>query len=246
MRSQKAQQSNHNAKFAQSSALIHTNYGESLDHDLVHHDAFYLFQELFEFCAFSTVQFLNLVEERIAMGPISSRDSDSEARQTNLLYLPEVLAKTERDLEGNIQVIHSRGMNWWHGPQDERQRKRCQQAAESLRRDYDALLDRTTKLRQRCQTQINNLAAQATLAESKKAMHQANEVAKLTKMAFFFIPISFTCGLFGMNVSPIVDDAPPIWIWVTVTVPIILVSFLFLRWSPLRLYPTAQDHNSES
>lgn len=212
------------------------NYGESLDQGLVARDAFYLFQELFEFSAFSTAQFLNMIGNNISNASSSGRALDSGSKQTNLLYIQDILERQERCLQENIEAIKSEGMSWWHWPEDEKQRKKCQHAAESLRRDYDALLGHTAMLRGRCQGQIKNLATQVLLADSEKAMIQANEVAKLTKMAFFFIPLSFTCGLFGMNVSPIVGGAPPIWVWIIVTVPIVCLSLIFLRWSPRELF----------
>lgn len=39
-----------------------------------------------------------------------------------------------------------------------------------------------------------------SLIESKKAITQAEQVTKLTQLAFFFIPLTFVAGLFGMNV----------------------------------------------
>lgn len=37
--------------------------------------------------------------------------------------------------------------------------------------------------------------------ESTKAIQQAEQVKKLTQLAFCFIPLSFVCGIFGMNVN---------------------------------------------
>lgn len=166
----------------------------------------------------------------------SGRSQDSESKQTNLLYIQNILENLERRLRENLQVIKSRGMNWWHPAENARQTKRYQQASESLLRDYDALFARTTTLRDRCRSQINDLVTQTMLAESKKAIIQANEVTKLTRMAFVFIPMSFTCGLFGMNVSPIVSGAPPVWVWVAITFPILMLSIIFLRWSSKDLF----------
>ena len=43
------------------------------------------------------------------------------------------------------------------------------------------------------------------IAESRQAIAQANTIAKLTILAFVFIPISAVSGIFGMNVSEIAD-----------------------------------------
>lgn len=232
LRSQKSFGPEHEAKCAQSSALIHLNYGESLDQQLVNRDCFFLFQELFEFSAFSIAQFLNLIDDNIFHEFSSGRSEDSESKQANLLYIQTILENLERCLRQNLQVINSRGMNWWHRAENARQTRKYQQAADSLLRDYDALFARTTTLRDRCRSQINDLVTQTMLAESKKAIIQANEVTKLTRMAFILIPLSFTCGLFGMVVSPIVSNAPPWWAWVAITFPILVLSIVFLKWSP--------------
>lgn len=236
LRSQRPLDPEHEANAAQSSSLIHVNYGESLNPQLTSQDGFYLFQELFEFSAFSIIQFLNLIEDNISHDSSAGRSKDSESKQTNLLYIQNILEKLDERLRENITVIESRGMVWWQQAENERQEKMYQQAADSLRRDYNALLTRTVTLRDKSRSQIKNLVTQTMLAESKKAMIQASEVTKLTRMAFVFIPLSFTCGLFGMNVSPIVSNAAPMWVWAAITVPFVLLSLIFLRWNPQDLF----------
>ena len=39
-----------------------------------------------------------------------------------------------------------------------------------------------------------------SIVESQKAITEAEEVSKLTKLAFLFIPLTFVAGLCGMNV----------------------------------------------
>lgn len=48
--------------------------------------------------------------------------------------------------------------------------------------------------------------AQTQLEESGKSIKQADTVARLTILAFVFIPISAICGFFGMNIVEIADD----------------------------------------
>ena len=65
--------------------------------------------------------------------------------------------------------------------------------------------------------------------EAQNALAQAKEVAKLTKLAFFFIPLSFTASLFGMNVMELDPGAAnSIWLWVTVSIPVLAISFTFM------------------
>lgn len=44
------------------------------------------------------------------------------------------------------------------------------------------------------------LMSSMAIAESQKALQEAENVGKLTQLAFFFIPLTFVAGLFGMNI----------------------------------------------
>lgn len=46
-----------------------------------------------------------------------------------------------------------------------------------------------------------------SMIESQKAIARAETVGKLTSLAFFFIPLSFVTGIFGMNI--VVGCVPP-------------------------------------
>lgn len=74
------------------------------------------------------------------------------------------------------------------------------------------------------------------LAESKRAIVQAQSIAKLTLIAFFYIPLSFTCSLFSMDIVGFEQRIGRIWLWFAVSVPVLLVSisFLFLDRRKLR------------
>lgn len=73
--------------------------------------------------------------------------------------------------------------------------------------------------------EFRNLQIQLTttqLEESRKAIKQADTVARLTILAFIYIPISCVCGIFGMNLI----EAPsgyPSWVF-GVTLTIVLIT----------------------
>ena len=56
--------------------------------------------------------------------------------------------------------------------------------------------------------------SQVQIAESRKAIQQAETMRKLTILAFVFIPASTICSFFGMNVKEL-DNYPRIWVFVT-------------------------------
>jgi Mg2+ and Co2+ transporter CorA len=66
------------------------------------------------------------------------------------------------------------------------------------------------------------------LVESQRAIEQAAGVAKLTRLAFFYIPLSFTTSFFGMNFVQFGTGELSIWLWFAVSIPIFFVSVLFL------------------
>lgn len=95
------------------------------------------------------------------------------------------------------------------------------------------------------------------IVESSKAIKEAEEVTKLTQLAFFFIPLTFAAGVFGMNskVSRILLRPRfftkeskelanlSIWIWIVTSVILLLTTYSVLyyngiqkmvmsRWSP--------------
>src|SRR5438552_3121441 len=78
---------------------------------------------------------------------------------------------------------------------------------------------------------MNLLMNRAMIAESQKAINQAQEVTKLTRLAFIFIPISFTASFFGMNLGPLVQGAiHGIWLWFAVSAPVVIISMLLMKW----------------
>jgi Mg2+ and Co2+ transporter CorA len=105
-------------------------------------------------------------------------------------------------------------------------------AAASLLEDYQALLHRANSLSQLYSEGIDDIRTSAMLMESKKAIVQAEGVARLTLLAFFFLPLSFTTSLFGMNFKELGDQLS-IWTWVVVSVPIFGFSVILCFWREL-------------
>lgn len=71
----------------------------------------------------------------------------------------------------------------------------------------------------------------ANLAESRRAMLQARKVGKLTLLAFFYVPLSFTTSFFGMNLEEFgTSTTIANWVWVCVSVPIFVLSVVFYIW----------------
>jgi hypothetical protein len=58
-----------------------------------------------------------------------------------------------------------------------------------LLKDYEQLVERAEVILERCSKGMDVIMNNAMLAESKRAILQAQSVAKLTLIAFFYIPL---------------------------------------------------------
>jgi Mg2+ and Co2+ transporter CorA len=81
-----------------------------------------------------------------------------------------------------------------------------------LKKDLDYLLVRIGILSNRCDTIADTLMSTMSILESQKSIEQSQQVNKLTKPAFVYIPLSFISSMFGMNVTEL-ENNPPIWIF---------------------------------
>jgi hypothetical protein len=69
--------------------------------------------------------------------------------------------------------------------------------------------------------------AKTQLEESRKAIKQADTVARLTILAFIFIPISAVCGFFGMNIIEVAGDGGfSFWIFGTTLGTVLAMTLL--------------------
>jgi Mg2+ and Co2+ transporter CorA len=209
--------------------LLAQDYGNLLDKKLMASDAFYAMNELFRFCAFSDSQFLNIMEATINNETGHSAMSLEKPTLTNLLYYQKILETHLPSLQNNIKVVrHHESLAWPSVSEGDRSlHSRAAEAAEELLRDMEHLEERMKELLERCKTGMSVLMNRVLLAESRQAMSQNQRVAKLTMLAFLYIPLSFTCGLFGMNVTEIVSGHLSVWVWFLTTVPVFLISVSF-------------------
>ncbi|ELR02862.1 hypothetical protein VC83_03061 [Pseudogymnoascus destructans] len=78
---------------------------------------------------------------------------------------------------------------------------------------------------QRLQIASSSLTSNMALLDSRRSIAEAQAITKLTELAFFFIPLSFTATLFGMQVEQLAAPAP-IWIFFVLGIGFISLSYL--------------------
>lgn len=222
--------------FSQSSALLCSEYGKSLEEKLVATNQFYALHELFRFCAFSYAQYLNIVESKLdEETALYAYFADIED-QSHTLHRQRMLEVHADRLRGTISAIERHG-GFNESLSTERTMDSLQgQAARSLLADYQHLLVRTEKMSVQCQAQMTLLMNQAMIAESRKAIKQAEEVTKLTRLAFVFVPLGFTASICGMNLWPFIDHGPLLWVWFAISIPFLLLSFLLMSFDMRELW----------
>ncbi|KAL8724232.1 MAG: hypothetical protein Q9166_008063 [cf. Caloplaca sp. 2 TL-2023] len=99
--------------------------------------------------------------------------------------------------------------------------------ATSLMEDYEYLLARCSELSMRCTSAMDITMNKALVLESQKAIEQSERLKKLSLLATFFIPLSFTSSLFGMNFRVFGQGDLSVWLYVAVAVPVTIVPFMF-------------------
>ena len=70
----------------------------------------------------------------------------------------------------------------------------------------------------------------AVVAESRKAIDQAERLKRLTLLATFFIPLSFTTSLFGMNFEELGQGHLHVWLFAVVSAPVLVLSYCAYVW----------------
>ena len=218
-----------NSAIQQSTMLLPFAYNSLADSETAKQDAFYAVNPVFQQAAFSEVQVLNLMEWQIdkEIG-ILTLERDRSHSLDNLQYFRSFLERHVRQMRDVLRTTRSQGAG--NGPlaTDARSQRKASLALEQLVGDYDGLLTRALELRQRCTEGMGVMMNRAIVAESRKAIDQAERLKKLTFLASFFIPLSFTTSLFGANFSEIAPgNYLSIWVFFAVSVPVVVLSYCY-------------------
>ncbi|CEO60843.1 hypothetical protein PMG11_05348 [Penicillium brasilianum] len=208
-------------------------YGQQLDRNCSHQDAFYALTQLFAISAFSVNQGLNLVEQCID-SQLKSSIEDMQISLENLHEAKSIVQNYICGLQRILEFIQTRGSAAkWPRATAPKQRASADAAAEELIHNYQHLLNSAISLAQRISSESQWLMHKAMLNESQRAFSQGSRVARLTFLAFLFIPLSFTSSLFGMNIVELVGEAGPkisVWHWAVLTAFVFAGSLLLWWW----------------
>lgn len=92
--------------------------------------------------------------------------------------------------------------------------------------DYDDLLSRCTRLRTRVAACMSTEMNRAMILESRRAIEQSERLKKLTLLATYFIPLTFTASFFGMNFQLFGQGHLALWLYFVIAVPLTLLTHM--------------------
>lgn len=231
---------NDDSAIAQTACLLHRECGRLLDKSVACHDVYYALSGIFRFVASAEAQFLEMTQALLVreMDPatLSKTSSHKPAIMWNLLCNRRALLRHAQKIEQVVEFMEARPELGWSEATDPVKREVAAGMAKLLLKDYRYLLRRAESLLGKYESSVSMLMTAATIDESQRAISQAEGVAKLTILAFFFVPISFTTSIFGMNFTELSEgNRLSIWIWAVTAVVSLAFSFCCLKWFSWRL-----------
>jgi hypothetical protein len=218
--------SNPEWKANQNMCQLPFEYGTEMDRVCAPSDALYSLRDLFQFAASSELQFLNLLQSRIEH-ELSIIGKQALGRQhavalLNLKYIKSQLTAHAQRLDETVTLLENHHTFGWPSSPDSETAKRT---SGLLLLDFRHLLRRAGDLSKECEQGMATLANSSILEESRRMTDNAERVRKLTILATTFIPLTFTCSLYGMNFVELGTGDLRVWVWFVTAVPVSLLSF---------------------
>ena len=206
---------------ARSVGHLPQDYGRSLHSSIMTKDAFYCLTELLDFAASSHMEFLNLIDLKLDLY-ISLPAAEDFMVLPNLKYTSKILyryiQKTER-LLGSIRHAISSDSRWPKASSaDPAKSEKARITGQRIERDFEHLLKRANELHKRATDAITVLLSSISISESQRAIQQAEDMGRLTFLAFLFVPLSLATSFFGMNFIELDGTKLSVWWWAVTSV----------------------------
>lgn len=228
----------------QTTAVLPFDFDTFLDGDIAKHNAFYALSNLFQHAAFSEMQVLSLLGWRIKceMDTLETGGAHQTHSLGNLQCFRNALDRRVSYIRDTLRAVRSNEHPKW--PARSQDRVEVALIAEKLIEDYEEMLAMALDLCQRCSEGMGIMMNLAVVAESQKSIELAQRLKKLTVLASFFIPLTFTCSLFGMNFREFGQGNLHVWLFVIVAIPMVTLSFFFYTYDMADSYRASVDRVS--
>ncbi|KAF2758786.1 hypothetical protein EJ05DRAFT_538090 [Pseudovirgaria hyperparasitica] len=185
---------------------------------------FYALHEIFRLNAASEHQFLNLMETKAHTH--GRMDNDRQRSIAEIQAIKQLIDQDHEKITDVLETIRTRGGCHWNPEPQTREADEAREAAETLHRTFRKLERRAHAVSEACRDAISMLSSDAMVREAQKSMKTAEGIAKVTFIAFVFVPLSFTTSFFGMNFAEFNGKNLGIWVWFMVSVPVLMLSLL--------------------
>jgi hypothetical protein len=227
--------------------LLTELYGQNFDKFLMANDSFFAVHGLFSFTAQSESRFLNLVESVLSK-EVSTNKVDAQPSLENLLFHKDLLESHARKINEIIESIKTRGGPDWfrvNAAENPHAYKKVIEASNILLTDYIWLLKRIQELSATCDRGMYGIYTKVALEESSLAIKQEHNIAIITGISLFFLPLSFSTSVFGMNLTAFGSGSLSLASWFAISIPLLLTSTIVIFGLP-RFPKWLKYWNSES
>jgi Mg2+ and Co2+ transporter CorA len=214
------------SKGAEAAAQLCLGYGSTLHHNVMATNPLYALTEVFNLNTASLNQYLNLIELKLAGFTDDEHYADFDML-SNLRYSKDILYRQQRQIEQVIAWLrlqtHEVSTGWRMSDHAD---PKASKAAHEVTQRYEYLLTHVNTLQAQCQDAISNLMNNINLKGVKDSLAQSKRIGKLTFLAFFFAPLSFTTSFFAMNIG-MTDLTLSKWLVTTFILIAVTFSFMF-------------------
>ena len=203
----------------QSASLLSKNYGMSLDTTAMS-DPLHVLSELFNFIATSECQYLDMIRAVLDDNTTSKQLNDAQdiSEVRNILVFSYRGLEHRRDkIKASIGFLKS---------QIAELRAAEDMTVSCVLRDFEYLFGQTDDLMRRCDHEWNVIMSGAAVEDAQWSRDNSENQKKLTWLATIYIPLSFSCSLFGMTFFSLDSLGQGFILWLVVTLSLYIVIFL--------------------
>ena len=211
----------------QSTGLLPFELETFIDEMSARENAMYALSNIFRHAAFSESQVLNVLDLQVEheLGILQPEKIRSHTLD-NLQYFSSILTRHIRYIRDALRTLKLEENEFSTGGDP----TITSDMSKSLVTDFDELLQRALDLHERCKDGMGVMQNRAIIVESRKAIEQSERVKKLTMLASFFVPLSFSTSVFGMNFKQFGQGELSVWLFAVISIPIVVLSFCFYLW----------------
>lgn len=203
----------------QSASLLSKNYGMSLDTSATS-DLLHILSELFVFIATSECQYLDTIravlDDNTTSKQLNATQDKSEVR--NILTFSYRGLEHRRDkIKNTIGFLKS---------QIAELRVTEDTTVSRVLRDFEYLFGQIDDLMRRCDHEWNVIMSGAAVEDAQWSRDHSENQKKFTWLATIYIPLSFSCSLFGMTFFNLDSLREGFILWLVLTLSLYIVILL--------------------